>query len=157
MRAIIGLSLAACCLMCLSGCGGSSSANYGKLSLLSVSGAVTLDGKPLPEAVVTFDSEDGQFSYGLTDASGRFSLQFDSVKSGAIPGKKTVRISTTRKILGLNTEEEGGGEEGRSEGAAATTTARPIELVPVRYNKKSELSVDVSPDKTHFEFPLVSK
>ena len=31
------------------------------------------------------------------------------------------------------------------------------ELVPIRYNKNSELTVKVSPDKTHFDFPLMSK
>ncbi|MBC7818331.1 MAG: carboxypeptidase regulatory-like domain-containing protein, partial [Planctomycetaceae bacterium] len=123
MRTTLGFSLAGCCLLWLAGCGVAPSPNYAKVNLLSVSGAVTLDGNPLPEAVVTFDSEDGQFSYGLTDSGGRFSLRFDSVKSGATPGKKTVRISTTRKILGLNTEEEGGGEEGSSEVAASKTTA----------------------------------
>ena len=157
MRASYGVSLAGCCLLWMVGCGVAPAPNYGKVALLSVSGTVTLDGKPLPDAVVTFDAADGQFSYGLTNSSGRFSLQFDSVKSGATPGKKTVRISTTRKILGLNTQEEGGGEEGGSEDAAAKPAARPTELVPVRYNKKSELSVDVTPEKTHFEFPLVSK
>ena len=157
MRTIFGISLAACCLLWSSGCGIAPAPNYGKVSLLSVSGSVTLDGKPLPDAVVTFDSADGQFSFGQTDSSGRFSLRFDSVKTGATPGTKTVRISTTRKILGLNTKDEEGGEEGSSEGAAATATARPTELVPDRYNKKSELSVEVSPDKTHFDFPLVSR
>lgn len=138
------------------GCGFAPAPNYGKVSLLSVSGTVTLDGKPLPEAVVTFDADDGQFSYGLTDSAGRFALRFDSVKSGVTPGKKTVRISTTRKILGLNTKDEGGEESG-GEGAAAKPADTPTELVPVRYNKKSELSVEVSPNQTHFDFPLVSK
>ena len=54
----------------------------------------------LADAVVTFDGDDGQFSYGLTDAAGHYTLQFDSVKQGVKTGKKTVRISTTRKILG---------------------------------------------------------
>lgn len=156
MRATVGVSLAGCCLLYLVGCGVAPSPSYAKVTLLSVSGTVTLDGKPLPDAVVTFDAADGQFSYGQTDSGGRFALQFDSVKSGATPGTKTVRISTTRKILGLNTEEEGGEESG-GENAAAKSAARPTELVPARYNKKSELSVEVTPDKTHFEFPLMSK
>lgn len=139
------------------GCGVAPSTDYSKVKLLSVSGIVTLDGNPLPNAVVTFDAEDGQFSFGLTDSGGRFSLRFDSAKSGVTSGKKIVRISTTRKILGLNTEEEGGGEESGREDATAKTAVRPTELVPDRYNKKSELSVEVSPDKTHFDFPLVSK
>lgn len=106
---------------------------------------------------MTFDAEDGQFSFGQTDSGGRFSLRFDSVKTGATPGKKTVQISTTRKILGLNTDDEEAGDAGGSENAPPKPDARPVELVPDRYNKKSELSVEVSPTKTHFDFPLVSK
>ncbi|MFM9964901.1 MAG: carboxypeptidase-like regulatory domain-containing protein [Planctomycetaceae bacterium] len=155
MKALFGYSFVSCCLLWLTGCGVAPSPSYGKLSLLSVSGTVTLDGQPLPEAVVTFDADDGQFSYGRTDSAGRFSLQFDSVKAGVTPGKKIVRISTTRKLLGLNTVEEEG-EESRPEGAA-TPAARPAELVPDRYNKKSELVADVTPDKTRFDFPLSSK
>lgn len=157
MRTRCGFSLAGCCLLWLAGCGVAPAPNYGKVTLLSVSGTVTLDGKSLPDAVVTFDAVDGQFSYGLTDSNGRFALQFDSVKSGATPGTKTVRISTTRKIMGLNTEDEEGGEESGRENAEPTKAARPSELVPARYNKKSELSVEVTPAKTHFDFSLVSK
>ena len=158
MRTQTGFVLAWSCLLFATGCGGiAPTSDYSKVTLLSVSGAVTLDGKPLPEAVVTFDAEDGQFSYGLTDSNGKFSLQFDSVKTGVTPGKKTVRISTTRKILGLNTKDESGGEDVGDEGESSKTTPRPTELVPSRYNKKSELSVEVSSAKTHFDFPLVSK
>ena len=143
------------------GCGGvTPTSDYSKITLLNVTGTVTLDGKPLPAAVVTFDAPDGQFAFGQTDSNGKFSLQHDSEKSGATPGKKTVRISTTRKILGLKSTDSGGGEapageDGGGEGDAAKP--RATEQVPIRYNKKSELTVEVSPDKTHFDFPLVSK
>ncbi len=157
MRTKTAIAWAWICLLFTAGCGGvAPTVDYGNVTLLSVSGSVTLDGKPLPAAVVTFDAEDGQFSYGLTDSSGNFSLQFDSAKSGVTPGKKTVRISTTRQILGLNSEEDGGDEDG-SEGESSKTSPRSTELVPARYNKKSELSVEVSSSKKHFEFPLVSK
>jgi hypothetical protein len=150
--------LAWSCLLFAAGCGGVAPvADYSKVTLLKATGTVTLDGQPLPSAVVTFEAEDGQFSYGLTDSNGKFSLQFDSVKSGVTPGKKTVKISTTRKILGLNTTEEGGAIDEGGEGESAKATQPAKELVPPRYNKKSELSVEVSPAKTHFEFPLVTK
>ncbi|MCA9155807.1 MAG: carboxypeptidase regulatory-like domain-containing protein, partial [Planctomycetales bacterium] len=53
----------------LSGCG-SAGADYSKVDLIQVSGTVTLDGQPLPKAVVTFETPDGQFSYAMTDSSG---------------------------------------------------------------------------------------
>jgi hypothetical protein len=162
MRVQVGFALAWSCLLFM-GCGGvTPTADYSKLKLLNVSGVVTLDGKPLPAAVVTFDADDGQFSFGQTDSNGKFTLQLDSVKDGVTPGKKTVKISTTRKILGLKTKEPGdgeapAGEEGGGEGDAAKAGNRPKELVPARYNKKSELTVEVSSEKTHFEFSLVTK
>ena len=67
------------------GCAGAPQADYGQLNLVNASGTVTLDGTPLEKAVVTFDAEDGQFSYGLTDSSGNYTLQIDSVKKGVTP------------------------------------------------------------------------
>lgn len=138
-------------LAALLGCSGAPQANYGLLNLVDAYGTVTLDGKPLPDAVVTFDAKDGQFSYGLTDSRGRYTLQIDSVKRGVTPGRKTVRISTSRKILGLNSSEEGsGGGEGASESEPAK------ELVPDKYYKKSELTAEVSASNTTFNFELKS-
>lgn len=125
--------------------------NYRSVELVPASGTVTLDGQPLPNAVVTFEDAEGQFSYGLTDADGDYELQFDSAVSGVRPGPKTVRISTTRKILGLNTEEEEGGEESGAKAAA------PKELVPEKYNRQSELTVEVTPDRTRYDFDLKSR
>ncbi len=137
-------------LAALLGCSDGPQANYGQLKLVDAYGTVTLDGKPLPKAVVTFDAVDGQFSYGLTDSRGRFTLQIDSVKKGVTPGRKTVRISTSRKILGLNSSEESGGGEGASE-------SEPVkELVPAKYYKKSELTADVSASSKTFNFELIS-
>ena len=41
----------------------------------------------------TFDSPDGQFAFGLTDASGAYSLRLDSDKSGCTPGPSPTRSS----------------------------------------------------------------
>jgi hypothetical protein len=64
-----------------------------------VSGTVTLDGKPLPNASVNFQPLDskqsGQGSVGKTDADGRYSLRVvvDN-KAGAVVGKHRVSISS---------------------------------------------------------------
>ncbi|MDZ4685979.1 MAG: carboxypeptidase-like regulatory domain-containing protein [Planctomycetaceae bacterium] len=142
MSIAIGL-LTSLCIGC-----GRPAANYSSLELVNATGTVTLDGQPLSEAVVTFDAPDGQFSYGLTDSSGGYSLQIDSQKRGVTPGEKTVRISTTRKILGLNATE--GESDPASPGASAG------EKVPAQYHKDSELKVSVSSDKTRYDFDLKS-
>lgn len=107
----------------------------------SVSGTVTLDGKPIEGATVTFtpDSKDGSgigASYGKTDAQGRYSLRTVSGdKSGAVVGKHKVTISKASS------------DPNNPEGAAK-------EWIPSRYNSKSELTFDVSSsgsDKADFE------
>lgn len=138
-------------LLVWAGCHSSMQSDYSQLKLVPAHGRITLDGQPLAQAVVTFDAEDGQFSYGLTDANGNYRLQLDSVQRGVTPGKKTVRISTTRKILGLNTSEGGGESDEADEGARQT-----VEKVPERYNKQSELTVEVTPSQTEYNFDLTS-
>lgn len=74
----------ACFLPVLAGCGGP--------KLVPVTGAVTLDGKPVDGATVTFVSEDGKNSFsGSTDASGKYSLQ-EGEKVGALPGSYKVIV-----------------------------------------------------------------
>jgi hypothetical protein len=131
------------------GCGGQQS-DYSKLGLVNASGTVTLDGQPLPDAVITFDAPDGQFSFGLTDSGGGYSLQLDSDQRGVTPGEKVVRISTTRKILGLNTSEGGEQEAPQPKSKAADKN----EKVPAKYNKDSELKVTVTSDKSRYDFDL---
>lgn len=157
-------------LLAVVGCGGPPSADYSKVDLLSVDGTVTLDGSPLANAVITFENpEDSTFAYALTDASGGYELRFDSVMMGCTPGTKIVRISTTRRIPGLNggEGEEGGGEGegdlgegemGEEAGEDGGSGAAPAggERVPSQYNRESELTVEVSPSSLHHDFDLVS-
>ena len=139
----------------LSGCNTGPKMNYAAANLVKAGGTVTLDGKPLPDAVVTFESPvDGTTANGLTKSNGSYTLMFDSVMAGVAPGKKIVRISTTKKVLGLNITEEGGGGEGADGKPKATEKA--TELVPVRYNKDSELTVEVTSGQTRYNFDLKS-
>lgn len=136
------------------GCSTAPQSDYGALELVQATGTVTLDGEPLPDAVVTFEAEDGQFAFGLTDDSGRYQLQLDSVKKGVTTGTKVVRISTTRKILGLNSEEDGD-QEGPGEGKSKQNFNK--ELVPDAYNRNSDLKVEVTPNETVHDFDLKTK
>lgn len=132
------------------GCG-KPKADYSLVDLVDGHGTVTLDGQPLANAVVTFeDPSDGTFSYGLTDAEGSYVLQFDSEMQGVKTGKKVVRISTSRVLLGLNSRpgEADEGEDGSGTGAAAE------ERVPPRYHRDSELTVEVTPESGAFNFAL---
>jgi hypothetical protein len=91
----LGLVLV-CLLLPLAGCG----SDY---PVAPVSGQVTLDEMPLPDASVTFqpvtegeaiESALGAGSYGKTDAEGRYSLKLiENDRQGAAVGKHKVQIS----------------------------------------------------------------
>ncbi len=139
----------------VAGCSATNQIDYSNVDLVSVSGSVTLDGNPLASAVITFENpENGTFSFARTDADGDYTLQFDSQKDGVIPGKKVVKVSTTRTVLGL------AGEDGEEEGEASSESAgggsaSRVEAVPACYNKDSKLSVEVS-GSASFNFDLKS-
>src|SRR2546423_891968 len=90
-KVLIGLSAAA--LSLLAGCGSTA-------KVAPVSGAVTLDGKPLANAHLVFQPEAtggktniGVGSYGDTDAGGKYTLRLqDTDQPGAVVGKHRVEI-----------------------------------------------------------------
>jgi hypothetical protein len=81
-------------LIATAGCGGSP-------SMVPVSGTITLNGKPLKGAQVTFtpvpepgSPEIGLSSHGETDDSGKFTLSTIDGQTGAVAGKHKVILST---------------------------------------------------------------
>jgi len=73
----------------LAGCGD------GGPELCEVEGTVTLDGKPVPGAELTFIPQNvpaTMMSYGGTDENGHYTLGFTATKTGAIPATHHVRI-----------------------------------------------------------------
>lgn len=125
------------------GCSTSPQIDYAAAGLVDVSGTVTMDEKPLADALVVFETEEGRMSYGRTDADGHYVLRFNRQASGVLPGKKTVRIST-----GMTTADE----------AEAGTETPKVETIPSRYNTNSELTADVKPGESQtFNFDLTSE
>lgn len=99
-----------------------------------VSGVVTLDGQPLPDALVLFTPEgEGRTSQALTDAEGRYRLAYLRDIVGANVGPHHVRIRTA-------TEESGGKER-----------------LPAKYHAKSVLTATVAPGANLVDFPLSSR
>ncbi len=81
-----------CCAV-LAGCGGPG------YELVPVSGRVLVDGKPVPEAHVSFEPRgEGPGCYATTNAEGRFELRsvLDE-RPGATQGTNVVRITTARE------------------------------------------------------------
>lgn len=119
----------------LCGCGGGP-------KVVPVSGRVTMNGNPLPNAVVVFQpmassrgTDPGPGSVGVTDADGRFTLysQLDKSQPGAVVGKHRVRISPTE-----------GGPAGDADATNPTKQKQAGgKKIPVRYNVESDLTQDV--------------
>lgn len=96
-----------------------------------------MDQKPLAGGRVQFFPTDGRPSSGVTDASGTYELNYIRDVMGAEPGQHKVRITTD--VLELPN-----GRETR-------------ETIPTRYNRNTELMVEVKEGSNVFDFDLKSK
>jgi len=133
-----------CWLVVLTGCGPKPP------RMAQVSGRVTLDGKPLPKASVTFvpmaskeNQNPGKTAQGITDEEGRYQLSVDVATPGAVVGKCRIYISTRLSDPAIDDRDAGG-----------PIRSLPRDKVPPRYNMGTELSFDVPPagtDKANFD------
>lgn len=120
------------------GCSGSESYNP---ELGNVTGTVTLDGKPLPAAVVTFipkvdpSVKLAPVSGAVTDSNGKYTLKFKNGKDGALPGTHSIQISTDL--------------EGTKDPAN--------EKVPRKYNTRTTLTEIVKLGENTIDFDLKAK
>jgi hypothetical protein len=111
--------------------------------IASVEGVVTLDGKPLEGAQVLFVPEKGRPAVGKSDASGRYRMEYTESRTGAIPGKSRVEITTWAP--GYMNE-------------AGERVPGVKEVVPARYNRDTTLEFDVQPGTANVaNFELESK
>jgi len=119
-------------LICLTGCSRGPAGGH-------VEGEVTLDGKPLDNAVIRLVPIDGQTgTAGGTTKNGKFELQLPA-------SKYRVEISATKMPNGT------GEIERHSSG-----DVKVVELVPEKYNTKSELVLDVHTGQNAPHFDLKS-
>lgn len=109
-------------------------AGCGSSQFGGVHGRVTLDGEPLAGATVEFSPEGGSPAYGVTDQDGKYQLLFSSEQQGAPIGTNRVRITSFNEA-----------------------EPRIKERVPLKYNRKSELTRDVGRGQQEFNFDLSTK
>lgn len=118
------------------GCSTTSEPDYSKLGLVDLTGTLTLDGKPLGNVELRLETtEDFIYSYGVTDAQGKFRLMFDSRKPGIIPGKK--RLMVLPKSKG-ESESEG------DEGADSVQSNQDATSIPACYGRDSKKFIDIA-------------
>lgn len=101
----------------------------------AVSGTVTLDGKPLAEGRISFDSPEDA-SQGIPPTSGE--IKDGHYLVSTTPGTKTVRISH------------------RVQSGQDEITKEPImkESIPAKYNKNSDLETTITDGENQADFDL---
>jgi hypothetical protein len=129
-------NLALACLLLAEGCGSGAPADQPELG--EVTGVVTLDGKPLPNVIVTFNPAKGRPSIGTTDEMGSYTLSYLGHLDGAVVGPNTVTIATPQDH--------------------PDPPGHPFkDPIPAKYNNETTLTADVKPGANEFNFDLLSK
>ncbi len=125
-------------LVLMAGCSSQSS----RPETFLISGVVTLNGEPLPDASIVFLPENGRSSAGRTSESGEYTLYYSEGVKGAVPGRHRVQISATEVVPGKLDSE--GGEIRK-------------EILPAEYHSKTTLAYDVSSNRDDVNFDLKTK
>jgi len=105
--------------------------NKGGVPIAPVHGRVTLDGRPLASADVSFQPTDAKrASRGRTDADGRYELLYKRGQKGAIVGPHMVRIWVSPEVV------------------------RNPPIIAARFDTKTELQREVKGDDNEFDFDV---
>jgi hypothetical protein len=102
--------------------------------LAPVSGRVTLVGKPLENADVVFQPDNGKSpAFGRTDADGRYELAYKRGVMGGPVGQNTVQIRVSRELV-----------------------HKPPNIA-AKFNSKSELRREVKAGQNEFDFDVTTE
>lgn len=126
-------------LACFAMCAGCNSANLPDIG--TVSGIVTLDGKPVKDAVVQFQPSGGRPSRSKTNVEGYYELGYVGDVYGAVLGSHKVTIST----------------QWMDEDRATHKIVSHPETLPAKYNSNSKLTSTVEAGHNDINFELTSE
>jgi hypothetical protein len=127
LKSVVVVGCVMMALMLQVGCGPSGP------EIARVQGTVTMDGKPLPNAIIMFVPVGGRPSVSETDANGKYVLEFSGGRKGAIPGINRVEINTGRLAYE---------KDGKNYPAVK-------ESVPAQYNRLTTLEFNVEAGKNN--------
>jgi len=109
----------------------------------AVSGTVTLDGKPVPEAQVYFKPvSGGRSSFSMTDAEGNYELRYTAREMGALIGDHHVRLSSFQEAM-------------RDDDGSMQSPGRK-ELFPPDYSSEPGQTVTVTAGQNTIDFDISS-
>lgn len=135
------------------GCGG--------MSAPTVTGTVTMDGQPLPNAQVTFTpTAGGQTAIGKTNSSGKYEL-YRRDERGTPAGSYEVRVTTiqepgTATSSDIASDSEDYLSQVAGDSSRGSTKPSTKETIPARYNTQTTLSFDVEGGTNQIDLELTS-
>ncbi|MDX1930685.1 MAG: carboxypeptidase-like regulatory domain-containing protein [Pirellulaceae bacterium] len=147
------LCLLSAALLFVAGCGN---------GLTPITGVVTMDDKPLPNAIVTFFPVDGgSAATGKTDDKGNYKL-IGVLGEGLKPGSYKVSVTTAETTavaessdIDMNSPEYLAMSSGV--GMESVKTSAPKEKIPAKYNTATELLKQITNETAKIDLPLTSK
>lgn len=125
-----------------------------------VTGTVTMDGKPLTNAIVSFVPQGGgQTAIGKTDSSGKYEL-YRRGERGALIGSHTIVITTVQEPAAAAPSISSDSDEYLKQAAGGNPSdynqAIVKEPIPARYNKQSTLVMEVAAGENTIDLELTS-
>ncbi len=141
---------------------------------VKVEGVLTLDGKPLPAATVTFApvAEGGRAAHGRTEEDGSFKLTTFRTNDGALPGEykvvvvldttPAIQVSTTDQKMMTNEEKMATfgsmSPKGKKAAAEVVKKAKATNPVPALYGELNKTPLkETVPPLEKIEINLTSK
>jgi hypothetical protein len=110
----------------------------GQYKTVPVEGIVTLDGKPVEGATVSFCPAEGRPASGLTDADGVFQLTTFKEDDGALPGDYRVVVKKTEGHTPLNDTKPGEDKDAAEHYRRMVDTKKPKKtLLPAVYGDEA--------------------
>jgi len=110
-------------------------------TIVKVTGVLTYKGQPVTNAYLRFRPENGRPSWGQTDGEGRFKLNYDRDRDGAVVGKHKVWLEVRPTAAEQANVMPGAGL------ARRPAMSRDLSELFDKYgSEKSTLTVEIKPD-----------
>ena len=114
--------------------------------IVPVSGTVTHNGQPVPNVRIIFEPTQGRISWGISDAQGRFTLDYDPDFDGARVGTHRVYVVDESANIDPTAALAGAKRERRAPELAAA--------IDKYSQEKSTLNVEVTKPEKNFQLKL---
>ncbi|MEX2175951.1 MAG: carboxypeptidase regulatory-like domain-containing protein [Pirellulaceae bacterium] len=131
-------------------------------ALGTVSGIVTMDGQPLPSAMVTFSpvAGEGGNAVGTTDANGKYTLATVD-RQGAMIGKHKVSVTTINtavmaEVVDVPSDSPEYAKQVAGGSGDAYNNPQSTEKIPAKFNSQTTLEKEVTSGGNTIDLKLTS-